>query len=125
VNSSARAASQNELKAKLLLSDDTLLAEVGQSLGKGATATDAIRRGRQVLENLKRELKDKVCSNSAIIASYRESDADAVRLVGAIVDVIAGALHGIPPATVAVLIYRAGLATYCGAGWPPTDTADK
>ena len=37
---------ENEIRAKLLLSDDDLLAEVGQSLGKGATFTDALKRGR-------------------------------------------------------------------------------
>jgi hypothetical protein len=42
-------------RQKLLLSDEDLFAEVGQSLGKGATFTDAIKRGRQVFENLKRQ----------------------------------------------------------------------
>jgi hypothetical protein len=119
VNSSAGKVTQDEIKAKLLLDDDELFAEVGQSLGKGATSTDAIRRGRQVVENLKRELKERVCSSSMIITCYRESENDAVRLVAAIVDVIAGSLHGIPPASIAVLLYRTGLVKYCGVGWPP------
>jgi hypothetical protein len=125
LNSSAGKVTQGEIKAKLLLRDDELLAEVGQSLGKGATSTDAIRRGRQVVENLKRELKERVCFNSMIITCYRASETDAVQLVAAIVDVIAEALHGIPPATVAVLLYRTGLATYCSPGWPPAGAADK
>ena len=43
----------DEIRAKLLLPEDELLAEVGQSLGKGATFTDALKRGRQVVDNLR------------------------------------------------------------------------
>lgn len=111
-----------EIKAKLLLSDDDLLAEVGQSLGKGATFTDALKRGRQVFENLKRELKEKVCFNRKVIACYKGSKEDSVQAIAAIIDAIAGALHGIPPATIAILLYRTGLTKYCGTGWPPDTT---
>jgi hypothetical protein len=38
------ATAHDDIKAKLLLSDEDLFAEVGQSLGKGATFTDAIKR---------------------------------------------------------------------------------
>jgi hypothetical protein len=113
------AAAHDDIKAKLLLSDEDLFAEVGQSLGKGATFTDAIKRGRQVFENLKRELKERVCSNSKVIACYKGSKEDSVQAVAAIIDAIAGALHGIPPATIAILLYRTGLTKYCGTGWPP------
>jgi hypothetical protein len=54
MNSDDARAMHDDIKAKLLLSDDDLLAEVGQSLGKGATFTDGLKRGRQVFENLKR-----------------------------------------------------------------------
>lgn len=108
-----------EIRAKLLLSDDQLLIEVGQSLGKGATFTDAKRRGHQVVENLSRRLKASVCSNSKVIACHKATKTDDVQLVAAIVDCIVGALHGISAATVAVLIYRTGLTKYCGPGWPP------
>lgn len=118
------AAAHDDIKAKLLLSDEDLLAEVGGSLGKGATFTDAIKRGRQVFENLKRELREKVCSNRKVIACYKGAKEDSVQAVAAIIDAIAGALHGIPPATIAILLYRSGLTKYCGTGWPPgTGTA--
>ena len=113
------ATAHDDIKAKLLLSDEDLFAEVGQSLGKGATFTDAIKRGRQVFENLKRELREKVCSNSKVISCYKGSKEDSVQAVAAIIDAIAGALHGIPPATIAILLYRTGLGKYCGTGWPP------
>lgn len=112
------AAAHDDIRAKLLLSDEDLLAEVGQSLGKGATFTDAIKRGRQVFENLKRELRETICSNSTVIGCYKGAKEDSVQAVAAIIDAIAGALHGIPPATIAILLYRAGLTKYCGAGWP-------
>jgi hypothetical protein len=118
-------AMQDEIRAKLLLPDDDLLAEIGQSLGKGATFTDAIKRGRQVLENLKHELRTKVCSNSKVVACYKGSKKDNVQMVAAIIDAIAGALHGIPPATIAILLYRTGLTTYCGTGWPPEVGTNK
>jgi hypothetical protein len=116
---SDKTAAHDEIRAKLLLSDDDLLAEVGQSLGKGATFTDAITRGRQVFENLKRELRETICSNSKVIMCYKGAKEDSVQAVAAIIDAIAGLLHGIPPATIAILLYRAGLTKYCGAGWPP------
>jgi hypothetical protein len=122
MNSDDAAAMHDEIRAKLLLSDDDLLAEVGQSLGKGATFTDAIKRGRHVLENLKRELRDKVCSNSKVILCYKGAKEDGVQAVAAIIDAIAGALHGIPPATIAILLYRTGLTKYCGTGWPEAGT---
>jgi hypothetical protein len=107
------------IKAKLLLSDDDLLAEVGQSIGKGATFTDALRRGRQVFENLKRELRETVCSNATVITCYKGAKEDSVLAVAAIIDAISSSLHGIPPATIGTLLYRAGLRGYCGLGWPP------
>ncbi len=119
------AVAHDDIKAKLLLSDEDLFAEVGASLGKGATFTDAIKRGRQVFENLKRELREKVCSNSKVIACYKGSKEDSVQAVAAIIDAIAGALHGIPPATIAILLYRSGLTKYCGTGWPPEAGSTK
>jgi hypothetical protein len=119
------AAAHDDIEAKLLLSDEDLFAEVGQSLGKGATFTDAIKRGRQVFENLKRELRKKVCSNSKVISCFKGSKEDSVQVVAAIIDAIAGALHGIPPATIAILLYRTGLTKYCGGGWPPESGTTK
>jgi hypothetical protein len=110
-----------EIRKKLALPEDDLLAEIGTSLGKGATFTDALRRGRQVFENLKRELRTSVCSNPGVIACFQGSKTDAVQTVAAIVDAIAGALHKVPPATIAILLYRTGLGTYCGSGWPPSE----
>src|SRR5437660_983325 len=104
MNSDDARAMHDDIKAKLLLSDDDLLDEVGQSLGKGATFTDALKRGRQVFENLKRELRGNVCSNGKVIACFKGSKEDSVQAVAAIIDAIAAALHGIPPATIAILL---------------------
>jgi hypothetical protein len=125
MNADDATAMYQEISAKLLLPDDELFVEVGQSLGKGATFTDAKARGRQVVENLKRELRASVCSSPKIIACYNGSKTDAVQVVAAIIDVIAGALHGIPPATIAILLYRTGLTAYCGSHWPPGDETDE
>jgi hypothetical protein len=113
----------DEIRAKLLLPEDELLVEVGQSLGKGATFTDALKRGRQVVDNLRRELQTSVCSSAKVIACYKAAKSDDVALVAAIVDTIAGALHGIPPANIAVLLYRTDLTKYCGPNWPPEGPA--
>src|SRR5437762_10395925 len=78
-----------EIRAKLLLQEDELLAEVGHSLGKGATFTDALKRGRQVLDNLRRELQTNVCSSTKVIACYKTAQSDQVALVAAIVDAVA------------------------------------
>jgi hypothetical protein len=113
----------DEIRAKLRLTEDELLAEVGQSLGKGATFTDALKRGRQVVDNLRRELRTSVCSSTTVIACYRAAKSDDVALVAAILDAIAGALRGIPPSIIAVLLYRTGLTRYCSSGWPPEDSS--
>ena len=125
MNSDDTAAMHEEIKTKLLLSDDDLLTEVGQSLGKGATFTDAIKRGRQVFENLQRELRTTICSNSKVIACYKGAKKDSVQAVAAIIDAIVGALHGLPPATIAILLYRSGLTKYCGTGWPSGATTTE
>jgi hypothetical protein len=119
MNSGSGHVTENEIRAKLLLSDDDLIAEVGQSLGKGATFTDALKRGRQVVDNLRRELRTNVCSNRKVIECFQVSESDEVAAVAAIVDAISGALHGIPPAAIAVLLLRTGLKKYCGLKWPP------
>jgi hypothetical protein len=107
-----------EIRSKLLLPDDELLAELGRSLGKGATFTDALKRGRQVFENLRHELRTKICSNAKVIHCYKATKSDEATLIAVIIDAIGGALHGIAPATVAVLVFRTGLGNYCGSGWP-------
>ena len=78
-----------------------------------------VAQDQVLIENLKRELREKVCSNSKVISCYKGSKEDSVQAVAAIIDAIAGALHGIPPATIAILFYRTGLGKYCGTGWPP------
>jgi hypothetical protein len=110
---------EEEIRAKLLLSDDQLLVEVGKSLGKGATFTDALKRGRKVVDNLRRELRTGVCSNEKVITCFKASESDSVTVVAAIIDAIAGVLGGVPPANIAVLLYRTGLKKYCGSDWPP------
>jgi hypothetical protein len=107
-----------EIRKKLELSDDQLLVELGQSLGKGATFTDALKRGRQVFENLRHELRIQICSNANVIRCYKAAKGDEATLIAAIIDAIGGLLHGIAPATVAVLLFRMGLTNYCGSGWP-------
>jgi hypothetical protein len=107
-----------EVRRKLRLSNDELMAELGQSLGKGATFTDALKRGRTVLENISRELRGRICSNSEVIRCYKASKGDEVTVIATIVDAVAGSLHGVAPATVAILLFRMGLTNYCGSGWP-------
>ena len=107
-----------EVRRKLGLSDDELLAELGQALGKGATFTDALKRGRQVFENLSRELRGQICFNAEVIRCYKASKSDAATVIATIVDAIGGSLHGIAPATLSILLFRTGLTNYCGSGWP-------
>lgn len=113
----------DEIRAKLLLPEDELLAEVGRSLGKGATFTNALKRGRQVFGNLQSELQSTVCLNTKVIDCYKAAKSDEVALVAAIADAIAGALYGIPPVTIAVLLYRISLTNYCAPNWPPESLA--
>jgi hypothetical protein len=59
--------------------------------------------------------QEKVCSNFYIKEIYEKQEAG--NLASAIVDVIAGALTGIAPATVAYLLYRQGINLLCKSYW--------
>ena len=90
---------EEEIRQKLLLADEDLLAEIGASLGKGATFTDTIKRGRHVFENLQESLKERICTSPAVVHSFNTSKRDDAQAIAAIVDCIASALFGVPPPT--------------------------
>ena len=61
------------------------------------------------------KFQERICNNNAIKEIYEKNEIG--HLTGAIIDLIAGALTGIAPATVAYLIYRQGVNLLCKKQW--------
>lgn len=102
-----------EIESQLTLDTDLLLQILGSSLSIGAspgTSTD----GRAILANVKRTHRERICADVKVQAARKYSTHSKVLLVAAVVDCIAGAVTGVSPITVAVLIVREGLDSLCG-----------
>lgn len=114
----------DELESKLRCSDDELYEELGLAVARGAVVGDPQERGRRLLDGLRDKLEDAVCMRASIRLLY-EKRADQLFLLAAVFDaavvVVSAASLPISPATVAVLVLRAGLAELCSKCWerPP------
>ena len=110
----------DELESKLRCSDGELYEELGLAVARGAVVGDPQERGRRLLEGLRSQLQDAVCKRASIRLLY-EKRADQLFLLAAVVDavvvVISAASLPMSPATVAVLVLRAGLAELCSTCW--------
>lgn len=103
------------------LSDDDLYLLIGQEVLKGDKAF-TILTSNQIIEktkiwfHLNMELfQEKVCNNEIIKNIYEKQET--VNSTTAVVDLIAGTLTGIAPATVAYLLYRQGIKLICKSHW--------
>ncbi|MFK0276095.1 hypothetical protein ACIQUG_20610 [Ensifer sp. NPDC090286] len=104
---------------RLLEADrEELLREIGASTGKFAGPTDLVARGREIYENIRSKLRDKICRSPTVFRIWSENQTETKHLViAAITDCIAGFILGLSPATVAVLLYKDGLPDFCKAEW--------
>jgi hypothetical protein len=95
-----------------------LYAELARPL-KGAGPRDLARRGAEIYQNLKAELRQIVCGSKTVVAFYDSKNAspDSVALIGAVADCISGYVTGISPVVVSVLLVREGLHLYCKDHW--------
>jgi hypothetical protein len=79
-----------------------------------ATPRELEKEGRAWLKRHTAELRNRVCS-SLVVKTYLGSDRaqDRVLLVAAVADLVSSLVTGIAAISVAVLIVREGLATWC------------
>lgn len=105
----------DNIHEKLNLSVEALYTELATGLSKGASPGDLAKRGKQIYENLREKLHDKICRSDAVHASFERGDK--VLLVAALMDCVSGAITGISPVTFCVLLAKEGVSTLCAAEW--------
>ncbi|MGW8890075.1 hypothetical protein [Streptomyces sp. NPDC055749] len=114
---------RDEIERLMTLADDDLLKELG-SAAHGAFPQDALNRGTRVLARWMDATRQALCQSAKI--KKVTQDGDKVATAGAIADLLASQFGVVPAATVAVLIVRSGMTSYCAVYWAPeaTDDAD-
>lgn len=105
-----------EIESQLSLDSELLYRIIGASQSIGATPGTA-RDGKVIIENAKRTLKERICTASNVQTVYKTSQNSKVQLAAAILDCIAGAVSGVSPITVAVLLTKEGINLLCEDFW--------
>lgn len=103
------------------LNDDDLYLLIGQEVLKDEKSFTMLTP-KQIIEKTKvwfklniPKFQDRICHNETIKKSYEKQEA--INTTTALVDLIAGALTGIAPATAAYLLYRQGINLLCKSYW--------
>lgn len=107
---------RREIESQLSLETELLLRKLGSESAIGSVPGTA-RDGKAILENAKRKLRDKLCADDRVRNTYSASDSSRVLLVAAVLDCVGGAITGVSPLTVAVLLVREGIETVCKDVW--------
>jgi hypothetical protein len=89
---------------------------LGASHSIGATPGSS-RDGKVILENIKRMFSERICADKTVRATHQAATNLKVQLVAAVLDCIAGAVTGVSPITVSVLLVKEGLETLCRKAW--------
>jgi len=105
-----------EIESQLSIDTDTLLRMLGSAQTMGAKPATS-RDGKVILENAKRTLRERICNDNQIQEIYEAASSTKIQLVAAVIDVIAGAISGVSPITVSVLIVKEGLDSLCKDIW--------
>jgi hypothetical protein len=105
-----------EIENQLSLDTDLLLQMLGASQTIGATPGTR-RDGKVIIDNIKRKLRERVCADARIRTTYDTTSKPTTQLVAAVLDCIAGAVTGISPITVSVLLVKEGLGKLCQEPW--------
>ncbi len=105
-----------EIETQLAMDTDLLLRMLGAEQALGATPGTS-RDGRVILENAKRKLRDQICADTKVHTVHKATENSRVLLVAAVLDCIAGAVTGVSPITIAVLLVKEGLETLCKEAW--------
>lgn len=105
-----------EIEIQSSLETELLLRMLGASRSTGASPATA-RDGKAILANARRTLRQRICVDERVKAECAAAGNPKVLLAAAIVDCIAGAVTGVSPITVAVLLVREGLDSLCKDIW--------
>jgi hypothetical protein len=113
--------SSSSLGELLDRSSEDLLRLLGEEGRRQAGPLDYLSRGREIYNNLRQRLRQTICTSEKLYDLWAKHKAGNRELIVAgIVDCIGGALAGVSPAVVAVLIYKDGLPSYCEEEWSAT-----
>ena len=105
-----------EIETQLSLDTGLLLRMLGASHALGATP-GTTRDGQVILENARGTLRERICSDATVKATQRLAGNSKVQLAAAVLDCIGGALTGVSPITVSVLLVKEGLDELCMEAW--------
>lgn len=105
-----------EIESQLSLDTDLLLRMLGASHAIGATPGTS-RDGRVILDNARRTLRARICSDKRVRSTHEAAGNTKVQLVAAILDCIGGTVTGVSPITVSVLLVKEGLEALCRETW--------
>lgn len=109
-----------ESRVRLMLEDSeaTLLASLAGDTFKHASPSDLVKRGAEIMLNLRTRLAPIICADSRIRNLHKAAKEEGtITVIVAVMDCIAGYITGISPLTVAVLIFRQGLDSLCCDKW--------
>lgn len=106
---------QTEIEHQLTLDIDTLLLLLASET-LGATAPSP-GDGRVIVDNVKRSYRQRICQNERIRTLHAVTESSRVLLVSALLDCIGGAITGVSPITVCVLLVKEGIDSLCADVW--------
>lgn len=97
------------------LSEEELLVELGDA-GFEAFPRDPLTRGREIYATLRATLKQTICMDGRVRrlcdGEFREAE-----VFAALADLVASQTHGVPAATLSMLLLRDGLPKLCAETW--------
>lgn len=105
-----------EIENQMSMDTPLLLRMLGTAQSVGASPGTA-NDGKVILENVRRTVRERMCSDRAVRSAHRATGNSKVVLIAAVADCIAGAITGVSPITVAVLLVREGLEVVCKEIW--------
>ena len=94
---------------------DDLLTELGQ-VGFEITPRDALARGAAVYETMRSSLRTAICGDEGIRDVARDGNRT-LEIAAALHDLLVPLTHGAPAATLAVLLVKDGLSSFCAKDW--------
>jgi hypothetical protein len=106
----------SEISTKLQLLDKDLYADLGKSSNHQMSPSDAVRRGIALYKNIKNKIQPSICTNDTIKQHFND-DHEKVVLISSVADLVSGLFFEISPITVAVLLVKEGLNSYCAEFW--------
>lgn len=108
----------NDIQELLTLSNDELYIKIGKELmGEAALPTGSVNEkqfGESWYIRNKKKIQSNICPNERIIMICKSQKLDRdVNIIAAISDIVATFIIGVSPFSIAVLIYKEGIRSFC------------